>query len=641
MDKREKSALRSAYRQLADELILDEDFFAALKQNKIFTDSMLGIIKGERTPRDKVYKMLELLEKRGPRAFDNFVAILKENYDWLAERLEEEFQKRTQSNKHHNPEPHIPHPMPLLRSIQYEPPSTAYFYPDHSPRPDMFRQTSVQQGASPRFHGLCPPNLQIPMSTPYIEDGQIRFFPYQLQPHHGFQTHQQTCLDNTDHSYKSAVNIEPGKEQETDKAEEERNLKGKYKDACISPIGVIELPRKTTTSNATETRVTDKEGSNADDEEKDQGFEESRSQTNEDGNMRQQLEEDKDSENNDQLDGPENINTRLKDRSPTKLDDTVQEMVKLDDDAAADDFPSSEVFYETVRRANSCLSYFHNNVQKAVEEMRTNEVQSEMQVYNEEDEIEDTMTRTVSSFSQNSEYQEIYDRMRELYFKLAAANAGSDDIEEDSEYFITWDILEDEVDRLIGKLSDSDDNKLMQECITLFPEKERRQPLNICIENLLELNVNMQEKLSTKSKEIDRMVYDMWNHQKDMKNIEKLKNLKDTLSKENKELKTTNQEITIALNEQRLVVVQKDQKIQELEGKIRQIEENKSMLLGPKRGSILSSNKRPTMTMTQASRRVPMEPRIAGIQASASTNQTPSQRSVNTALRRTYNATRR
>jgi len=45
MDKRQKSALRSTYRQLADELILDKDFFTALTQNKIFTDSMLGIIK--------------------------------------------------------------------------------------------------------------------------------------------------------------------------------------------------------------------------------------------------------------------------------------------------------------------------------------------------------------------------------------------------------------------------------------------------------------------------------------------------------------------------------------------------------------------------------------------------------------------
>ena len=47
-------------------------------------------------PRDKVYKMLELLEKRGPRAFDNFVWILKENYEWLAKDLEDQYARRVQ-----------------------------------------------------------------------------------------------------------------------------------------------------------------------------------------------------------------------------------------------------------------------------------------------------------------------------------------------------------------------------------------------------------------------------------------------------------------------------------------------------------------------------------------------------------------
>jgi hypothetical protein len=41
--------------------------------------------------------MLELLEKRGPKAFENFVWILKENYEWLAEELEDQYAKRLQS----------------------------------------------------------------------------------------------------------------------------------------------------------------------------------------------------------------------------------------------------------------------------------------------------------------------------------------------------------------------------------------------------------------------------------------------------------------------------------------------------------------------------------------------------------------
>ena len=46
--------------------------------------------------------MLELLEKRGPKAFDNFILILKENFDWLADMLEKEFQHRRRSARLEN-----------------------------------------------------------------------------------------------------------------------------------------------------------------------------------------------------------------------------------------------------------------------------------------------------------------------------------------------------------------------------------------------------------------------------------------------------------------------------------------------------------------------------------------------------------
>lgn len=45
MEKREKSTLRSQHIKIADELILDEDFYAALRRDKIFTNGMLDMIK--------------------------------------------------------------------------------------------------------------------------------------------------------------------------------------------------------------------------------------------------------------------------------------------------------------------------------------------------------------------------------------------------------------------------------------------------------------------------------------------------------------------------------------------------------------------------------------------------------------------
>ena len=49
-----------------------------------------------RKPRDQVYKMLELLEKRGPNAYKNFVWILRENFCWLADELEETYTVKQQ-----------------------------------------------------------------------------------------------------------------------------------------------------------------------------------------------------------------------------------------------------------------------------------------------------------------------------------------------------------------------------------------------------------------------------------------------------------------------------------------------------------------------------------------------------------------
>jgi hypothetical protein len=48
MDKRQKSTLRSQHIKIADELILDEDFYAALRRDKIFTNGMLDLIKVNR-----------------------------------------------------------------------------------------------------------------------------------------------------------------------------------------------------------------------------------------------------------------------------------------------------------------------------------------------------------------------------------------------------------------------------------------------------------------------------------------------------------------------------------------------------------------------------------------------------------------
>lgn len=46
------------------------------------------LLQAEKTPTEQVCKMLYILPKRGPDAFDSFVEIIKDDYPWLAATLE-------------------------------------------------------------------------------------------------------------------------------------------------------------------------------------------------------------------------------------------------------------------------------------------------------------------------------------------------------------------------------------------------------------------------------------------------------------------------------------------------------------------------------------------------------------------------
>ena len=51
------------------------------------TAHSLVLPQAERTETEQIYKMLELLPKRGPHAFERFVGVLERDYPWLATLL--------------------------------------------------------------------------------------------------------------------------------------------------------------------------------------------------------------------------------------------------------------------------------------------------------------------------------------------------------------------------------------------------------------------------------------------------------------------------------------------------------------------------------------------------------------------------
>ena len=86
------------------------------------------------------------------------------------------------------------------------------------------------------------------------------------------------------------------------------------------------------------------------------------------------------------------------------------------------------------------------------------------------------------------------------------------------------------------------------------------------------------------------MVYDMWNHQQDMKNIEKLKKQRDELLAENGRLKDSILNTEVSLNEQRLIAAQMELKVQSLEQKHREEKEKRGQTSN-RRGLNLHGNR--------------------------------------------------
>ncbi|XP_045181591.2 keratin, type II cytoskeletal 75-like [Mercenaria mercenaria] len=96
MNEIQRSVLQRHYKQLSDDIMMTEDLLAALFTRKVFERGMIETIKAEKTPTDQVYKMLSMLPKRGPDAFDIFVDIVKDEYPWLAAMLETSLRTESQ-----------------------------------------------------------------------------------------------------------------------------------------------------------------------------------------------------------------------------------------------------------------------------------------------------------------------------------------------------------------------------------------------------------------------------------------------------------------------------------------------------------------------------------------------------------------
>jgi len=380
-----------------------------------------------------------------------------------------------------------------------------------------------------------------------------------------------------------------------------------YKDACMSPIGTYESQskRNSTGSGGSSEPGNQNEILASKDNTDEQGFIEIGSQE----IIKDIVGSDKDADGEEEaVDGGEiDIVDGLEEVKIGIAEGHIKASTNLEEEES-DAFPTSEVFYDHVRRGSSCLPEFEKEVLLSLATSARNAAITNEDPANDSDEFDDEIERAESLLEYNVEYMAVLEEMKTLYFKLVDINSRGDTIEE-GENVVTMDMINAEVDKLARQLSDSDDSKMIKKCFGMFSEKEKRLPLNMCIQNILNEKKDIHDRLIEKSKNIDQMVYDLWNHQQDMKNIEKLKKSKVDLHAENVRLRKTIDEVKVTLEQHKLGLEQKDLKIEILENKLKEQEDKRQQFVRrpvpqPQRrtstASQLQTSRRPNQSVTGA-----------------------------------------
>ncbi|XP_033726971.1 uncharacterized protein LOC117316474 [Pecten maximus] len=90
MDSREKATLQNCRNCLMEDLDPTKSFLAQLHYSNILTQDQVERVEKQVTRQDKVVTLMEILPRRGPRAFRQFVQVLRHDYQWISEKMETE-----------------------------------------------------------------------------------------------------------------------------------------------------------------------------------------------------------------------------------------------------------------------------------------------------------------------------------------------------------------------------------------------------------------------------------------------------------------------------------------------------------------------------------------------------------------------
>ncbi|XP_069106729.1 uncharacterized protein [Argopecten irradians] len=90
MDSREKVTLQNCRNCLVEDLDPTKTFLHQLRCCNVLTEDQVERVEKQVTRQDKVTTLMEILPRRGPRAFRQFVQVLRCDYQWISEKMETE-----------------------------------------------------------------------------------------------------------------------------------------------------------------------------------------------------------------------------------------------------------------------------------------------------------------------------------------------------------------------------------------------------------------------------------------------------------------------------------------------------------------------------------------------------------------------
>lgn len=89
MEDLHRELLKKRQKYLQENVIMEDGLLTSLQEKGIFTPTMVSSIQSEKDPEKQMTRLLDMIPKRGPEAYEKFMEALKPDYPWIVENFKD------------------------------------------------------------------------------------------------------------------------------------------------------------------------------------------------------------------------------------------------------------------------------------------------------------------------------------------------------------------------------------------------------------------------------------------------------------------------------------------------------------------------------------------------------------------------